>query len=71
MRVYPLFIIPFMTKIKQLFHQCYYHSDCPLPSVCCYGPVNHCCILPNKKLAYNYIKKDYPTIQKYKSISLN
>lgn len=65
MQVYPFFIIPFITKIKQMFHQCEFHSDCALPMVCCYGPVNKCCILPKAKLAYNPITP-YSTTKKYK-----
>lgn len=63
MRITPLFIIPIITKIRQMFHQCQYHSDCALPMVCCFGPVNQCCILPKAKLAYNPI---HSTTKKYK-----
>lgn len=52
MKISTLFIIPLLTKIRNIIHECYYNSDCMLPMTCCLGAINKCCIQPNKKLQY-------------------
>lgn len=56
MRTSYLFIIPIMYKMKEYLNQCTYHSDCMLPSVCCYGYINKCCIPPKRIPVYIYNK---------------
>lgn len=52
MRTSYLFIFPLMYKMKEYMNQCTYHSDCLLPSVCCYGYINKCCIPPKRIPVY-------------------